>query len=241
MKGCNTLAMQRNLGPGTPPATPVDAHTPNIIGDRGWIYPRWPLLAAMCIAPFAIVGYLIYLYDESYTCILGIVCRTNLLPGWVEISLIWLAFGLLWLLSLIFGIGQLEGPELHGRISTFVRRISDFEPVRRLLIGYGGVALLGVALAILLGQLTPVAFALATIVIIVAICVYFWHPRTEDEQSAQAQYERQAGQAATPLFVLRSLFPFNRIWPNRAPPVNNNQPPVQPGGWQGNQMPPPTL
>ncbi len=234
------MAMQPPLGQGTPPAPAADADVPNAIGNRGWIYPRWPLLAAMCMAPFAIVGYLIYLYYGGHICNLGLLCDINLLPGWVEVPLIWLAFGLLWLLSLIFGIGSLEGPEPRSRIATFVRHLSDFEQAHWLLISYGGAALLGIVMAILLRKLSPVAFALATIVVIVAICVLFWRPpHTEEEQSAQAQYQREARRAATPLFVLRSLFPFNHIWPNRAPPpVVNNQPPP-PAGWQPNQQPPP--
>src|SRR5947209_16607092 len=114
------MAMQAPLGQATPTPASADADVPDIVGDRGWLYPRWPLLAGMCLTPFAIVGYLIYLYYENHICNLGILCSIALLPEWLEVPLIWFAFGLLWLLALIFGIGRLEGPQSHGRILTFL-------------------------------------------------------------------------------------------------------------------------
>ena len=225
MKEVKLMAIQKPTTKEKHRAEAPNAIMPDFIGDRGWQYPRWPLLAAICLTPFVIVG---YLSDLFQTCRLGIICQFALLPALMQALIIWLAFGMLWCISLIFGLRYLEMPRAHGRISSFVRQISNFGPVRWLLIGYGGIALLGVTIALLLGRLTPVAFSLATIVIIVAICVYFWHPRTEDEQSVQVQYWSQAGQAATPLFVLRCLFPFNHMWPNPAPPIVNNQQPPKP-------------
>jgi len=228
------------MGTGTLPAVPINAHIPDVVGGRGWGYPRWPLLAAILLTPFIIVGYLINLYYDSHDCNFGILCNIDLLPGVVQVLIIWAMYGILWFVSLIFGVIWLEGPASSNILASFLRRISNFEPVRWLLVSYGGLALLGMVIGVFLNRLTPVAFAMVTIVVIVALYACFWRPpipATED-QSSQAQMQRDARQAGTPGFVLRSLFPFNYLFPNRAtPPANAPQAQQAPG--QGNLGPPP--
>jgi hypothetical protein len=229
-------AANQPAGAAPPAAGPVNQYVPNVVGDRGWGYPRWPLLAAMLLVPFIIIGYLLEHFYRD--CRLGMLCNMDVLPGPAQVALIWLAFGCLWFVALLFGVTRLEGaaPSSTG-LARFLRRISDFETVRGLLVGYGGLALVGMLLAFALNRLTPAAFALGMIVVIVALLTGLWRPRTPvaQNQGAAGQMQQNPQQARSASSVLRSLFPFNYLFPNRAaPPANAPQPPQA-----GNQAAPP--
>ena len=230
---------QQQAGPG---ATTQNA-VPDIVRHRGWGYPRWPLLAALCLMPFTIIGYLLEMFFETRSCTFGVLCTIDQLPGRLQIGIIWAIFGLLWLLWLPYGISHLEGSADPPGIDGFLRRISNFETVRWLLVVIGIVTLLGILLATLFQRITPPIFALAMVVVFVALCTLFWHPPVSaSSNSAAGQYRNQMQRVGSYFFILRTLVPFRYLFLPRVPQVPAAEPQgapdqTQPAGG-GNPVPP---
>lgn len=209
---------------------PVGSEVPGVARMYGGLYPRWPLLAAILMTPFIVIGYVIHLYYLTHSCPFGFICQVDLLNGMAQVGLIWLFFGVFWLCSFVFGVRLLEDPQTsdsaghtgeYHPIARFVRTLSDFGPVRWLLVALGGVALLGAGASILLGRITPIALAFAGIVVMIGICALVWrvesaHTAARQPETAQEALQREARAATEPLNVFRSIPGINRIIPRRA-------------------------
>ncbi len=211
-----------------PPQAGPPTGMPSAIGERGGLYPRWPFLAAILLVPLTIVAYMFHLFDHW----LGIF----------QVLALWAVFLLLWLLCFVLGLQplELETPDpANAPIAYFFWNLSNFGRVRPLLVGYGCAAFIGIGAAAYLGKLAPLVLAWGVIVMVVAICALFWHPRAPAQaQSAQALWQQTLNQTGSPWYVFRSIPPFNRLFPPRAPqpPANPGQPanppmqiPTQPG------------
>lgn len=204
-----------------PPTEPESM--PNIIRDRGGLYPRWPLLAAIWINLCVILGYLASLYYAANPCQLGPLCRTGDLPGYAQVSIIWAGFLLSWFLAFLFGLGPLEARRTPERSSTPVAYViwslTNIEPLRLLLLAYSSVALLGLLLGEAQARLTPMALSLSAVVVCVGGCSLAWHPaRPREDLTPEEQWRETLRQADRPLYILRNnIWPFNRLFPMRAP------------------------
>lgn len=100
--------------------------------------------------------------------------------------------------------------------SLFFRRTGYQQ--RSSLIGYGILGLLGLVFTLLYRLQNPheQPFYLAeAVLIIVGIWAIFWRPRPAQTLTAQEQLDANIAQATSPLNILRSFWPFNRLFPNR--------------------------
>lgn len=184
----NRLSSPSETDAGTPPVTSAGSND----SDHGRGYPRWPILAALVLDVGAVAGYLINLYFTYHDCNLGVLCNVSQLPATLQVALIWLIFGALWLVLLILGMNFLSDGTSKSAIGFALKRISNLESIHRLLVSYGVLALLGVVVALLLDRLTPMTFALTTIVMIVMLYTLLWRPPvrfTEDQDTQEALIE----------------------------------------------------
>ncbi len=197
---------------------------PSAVGDRGGIYPRWPFLAALFLAPTLVVGYGIEEYFASHVCSLGWWCGIDLLPGPMQAFIIWLTFLLLWLIAFVFGVGPLEirlmpgagsrAAVPSGPIGRFFFAISDVRRMSHLLMLFGGMALVGLIVGYRTNRFTPVAFAVGAVVIVVAVCSTIWSLQPHPPQRLPAQYVRRM---SYPSYIFRTLPIIDHIWPPRPP------------------------
>ncbi|MFL5698439.1 MAG: ATP-binding cassette domain-containing protein [Ktedonobacteraceae bacterium] len=144
--------------------------------DQDGGYPRWPILATLILDLGTVAGYLINLHYSYHACNLGNLCNISQLSGALEVMLIWLIFGALWLVLVILSVTILKNGTSRSIIGYSLKRISNLESIHWLLVIYGALALLGIIVALLLNRLTPVAFALTTIVMMVALYTLLWRP-----------------------------------------------------------------
>jgi hypothetical protein len=226
---------------------------PDIMATRNWNYPRWPLLAALLLMPAVCLGYSLYLLDIGHTCYVPLFCTmVATLPAVGQILLVWSAFGLLWLLSIAFGGARLEGTGSRGPLATLLRDLSNFTPIRGLLIWSGVVALLSILLVTLLGRMSALGFALAMLIVFVAAMVWLWQPPEQviANQAQQSPFRQAARRAGNALYILRNLVPFRYIFPNQAPQPQAANPAApqaaqpaqgQPVGAAAPPQPPPQL
>jgi hypothetical protein len=128
------------------------------------------------------VGYLLWLRPNN-SCILhgpfAAICQADKWPAWAQdlllIPSIWLLFLLCWCVALVFGVSAIEipGPRQKGPIARFFQSMSEFGPIRVIILIYGLVALLGIILMWYQQAFDPVAFALASIIVFLAHCSFF--------------------------------------------------------------------
>ena len=248
---------------------PPNQQMPNVVGMRGGLYPRWWILSATILSLIMIV---LLLFGPFFPCSArSSFCQISSWHPLIQVGLVWLAFIIIWLVSLIFGVGGIEVPRRERtRTAQFFRSISEFGPLRPLLIIYGAIALCALIAMWLLDRTTPLAFAVASLVVFVAnasllfrrsgrnrraaligygvlglialiltllyrlqnradspfllaeglliiigIWAIFWHPRPDQQLTAQQQRNAGIARSASPLYILRSLWPINRFFPNR--------------------------
>lgn len=251
-----------------PPNPPINRDVPNIVGNRGGLYPRWWILSAFITSILAV---LLLLLGPHIACsATGNLCHFASWHPVIQVLVIWLAFILIWLLALIFGIGSIEVPRRErSRAAEFISSASEFGPLHLLLLIFGGLALCGLIAMWILDSTTGLAFAFCSIVVYVAnaslffrrtgyqqrnsligygilgllglvltllyrlqdpreqpfylaealliiagIWAIFWRPRPAQE-TAQEQWDANLAQTTSPLYILRSFWPFNRLFPNR--------------------------
>lgn len=156
----------------------------------------------------------------------------------------WLLFiqgGIALLLILIMWVFDHSPPVAFGILSIVVFLANSAllyhrspDERRLYLIGYGVLALSSIILEIVLKRYItdwtlpppdeqPLLFT-ELVLIGVAIRAFFWRPQPNIQLTAQEALEQNIAGSSSPLYVLRSMWPFNRILPNR--PLNN---PVRPG------------
>ncbi|MBF6592240.1 MAG: hypothetical protein IVW57_17145 [Ktedonobacterales bacterium] len=121
---------------------------------------RLALLAAILYNPLILVGYLLYLYGPSGRCVAGPLCDFGDYPGFLQIVVLLIGVWLLWLL-LVVGVRRvLEAPGWHGRLTRWLRALSDHDSVRELLGVYAVALILALVVALLAGDLTPTTLIL---------------------------------------------------------------------------------
>lgn len=139
------------------------------------VYPRWPLLGALILSIAAPIGYGLWRWYQDRLCPFGGLCQSDTWNPNSQIIIIWVAYAVCCLVALRWGWRPLEAPyprqtPVERTLMRFFGQISEFGPVRWLLVGYGGVALLGVIVMFFAGRFQPVAFAFGGILIFVALC-----------------------------------------------------------------------
>lgn len=199
----------------------------DVVGEHGGLYPRWPLLAALFFMPCVVIGYGLEIYFNVYSpypCPFGGLCQLDTLPGAAQVLLLFAAFGLLWLVVFLVGIDSIENRRSDaGGLARLLRDASNVEPVRGLLLAYGGLTLLGMVVALLRGALYPALFVLSGIPMLIALTLLIrmiWRGGRGAEQrqlTAQEREQNEARRARNPLYVFRNLPGVNRIWPTRVP------------------------
>ncbi len=200
----------------------------------GLAYPRWPLLSSIFVSGIVGIVCLLWRFAPCPPGFLHFTCGIGLWPGWLDMVFLWCLFLLGWLLAFIFGYGTIEVSSRRDQgVRGVLRSISSFEPVRHLLYMYAGLAFLGIVGLAWLKQFQFVPFALATIVIFVALWTVF-RQRRQQRQGGQGQSDedllRQSIRySARPGYVFRSLPLIRGIWPP--------YPPVRAGDTLGAQQP----
>jgi hypothetical protein len=94
---------------------------------------------------------------------------------------------------------------------------------RNYLIGYGVIGLITLpvtALYRLANQDLWPFFLAGALLMISGIAASLWHPRPVRQLTAQEQVDANIARAATPGFLLRNIWPFNRFLPNRPDRTN---------------------
>jgi len=166
------------------------------------------------------------------------LCYADSWPNWLQFALIWLAFLVGWLLAFIFGYGTIElSRRREVGIRRFFRSISHFEPIRHLLYIYGGLALLSIIVMWWSERLQPVPFALASIILFVALWTYIRRQRRSARQLSEDELLQQSVAATTSSwYVFRSLPLIRGIIPPR--PLRNQG---NPGTAAPGMQPPPDV
>jgi hypothetical protein len=200
----------------------------------GLAYPRWPLLSALFVDSIVGIACLIWRFVPCAPGFLHFACGVGAWPNWLIMLLLWGLFLIGWLLVFIFGYGTIEVSQHREEgVSGWLRAISTFEPVRHLLYLYAALAFIGVIALAWLNQFQFIPFAMATIVIFVALWIAFrqWRQQQQYRQpiSDEELLRRSIGGSTHPLYVFRSLPVIRGLWPPH--------PPARSGGTLGTQQP----
>jgi hypothetical protein len=135
---------------------------------------RLLLLTAMLYNPPILIGYLLYVYGPSKTCIAGPICKFGTYPGFLQIVLLLAGAWLLWLLIAVGVRRVLEWPGGQGWLASALRGISDYESVRELLGVLGALLLVAMVFALLGHRLTWTSLILGAITAGAAIRAAFF-------------------------------------------------------------------
>jgi hypothetical protein len=229
------------------PNPPTDTHSPadapgvnqqqpagrlrRVTGRYGMLHPRWPLLAAMIFMPLTLAGEGLKLYNH---CLIASLCSLDTLPGIAQVTLIWLAFLVMWFVVALVGYPLEDQPASQlGPVALLLRGISHYLAIGPLVAAYGAAALVMLTVSLLTGRIDPPALALGFILVFVAGCLLA--PRRPPRaQSEEARRAAQIGQATSLSFRLRSLPLVQRLLQPRANPRRRN-----PAGANAPAPPPP--
>lgn len=138
-------------GATTPPQTP----------PVGQFTPRMLLAVAAIYNPAILVGYLLYLYGPSNSCVLGGLCSFGGFPGILQLLLLIVGAGMLtavvyaplwWLLD--------EARPARDVVTRTARDMARFVTIRPLLVVYGTVLLLLLIVGLLIHRIPPPLFLL---------------------------------------------------------------------------------
>jgi len=189
------------------------------------------LLAAISVIPFTVIGYGLLVYFSQHTCRLGILCQMDTWPGWIQVLLIVLGFGFLWVILLAWGVAYgVEGDTTgQGRIAAWLRALSQFAAVRWLLVGGGVVALALLGWDAINLRLDVPGAAFGVITLIVAACTLFYRPpRDRANLTPQQLYEEGLRGTRSFWYVLRTIPPMRWIIPPHMPAAPQQQNPQNP-------------
>jgi hypothetical protein len=137
------------------------ATTPAQMPPAGDFTPRMLLAVAAIYNPAILVGYLLYLYGPSNSCVLGGLCNFGSFPGIVQLFLLIVGAGTLgavvfvplwWLLD--------EARPARDIVSRTARDAARFVTIRPLMIGYGTVLTLLLFIGLLVQRIPAPLFVL---------------------------------------------------------------------------------
>ncbi len=135
--------------------------------------PCWSFVAALFIAPLALLEYAGYWYFQVQTCRFGALCNDDTQVALAEVFAPWLLFAILWaLFALMYSRAPAGDPWLW--------RLSQVRALRGLLTLFAGVTLIAFIWAWIGGRLNPPIVMTAPLVMIVAVHAYFWRPPAPD-------------------------------------------------------------
>ncbi len=135
--------------------------TPSRIPPVGHFTPRMLLALAAIYNPAILVGYLLYTYGPSNSCVLGSLCNFGSLPGLFQVFLLLAAEGTLgallfvplwWLLS--------ESRPARDAISRTARDMVRFVTIRPLMVSYSMVLLLLLVVGVVIHRVPAPLFLL---------------------------------------------------------------------------------
>ncbi len=183
------------------PDPPVNQNVPDIVGNRGGLYPRWWILSAFVTSILAIM---VLLLGPYFPCsATGNLCHLTTWNPVVQVLVIWAAFILIWLLALIFGVGSIEVPRREvSRLAEFIRSVSEFGPLHPLLLIFGAIALCALAVMWIVDSTSPFAFAFCSIVVFIANASYFFRHNGRQQRGYLIGY----GVLALAALILTLLF-----------------------------------
>ncbi|GHO81414.1 hypothetical protein KSD_91850 [Ktedonobacter sp. SOSP1-85] len=145
----------------------------------GW-YPRWWLLAAFLCTFTIVAGMLTW---DGLLCPSArissndaLICHVPNVPYLLQILLIWLLFGLLWLLIFTFGFKLAELPtDQPGTLGRILHACTAFEPLYPALLAQGAISWLLINIMWWRDNSPPIPFALLAISVFIAHCSLFHH------------------------------------------------------------------
>lgn len=154
------------------PDQPVNQNVPNVVGMRGFFYPRWWVLSGFFMS---IILLLAYCFGRFFPCSeTGPLCSFTSWQPVFQVAATWLVFLLIAGLAFLLGLGSIELPaRKRSPIALFFRSLSEFGPLSLLLQLYALVALSLLITMWLLNRSTPLAFAYLAMVIFVGNASFF--------------------------------------------------------------------
>lgn len=137
--------------------------TPTAVQARpvGQFTPRMLLAIAAIYNPAIFIGYLLYLYGPSSSCVLGGLCNFDIYPGIIQLLLLMVGAGTLtaitfvplwWLLD--------EARPARDIVTRTARDMVRFVTIRPLMVGYGLVLLLLLIIGLVLHHVPAPLFLL---------------------------------------------------------------------------------
>jgi hypothetical protein len=119
--------------------------------------PRLALLATLLFNPIILVGYYLYLYGPGNTCVAGsYICSFADYPAIVQVAVILAGCMAIWFLLYLLARWLVETP--YGERNALVRglrAITDTSKMRPLLLVYGLLLVIGLAVGLVKRQLNP--------------------------------------------------------------------------------------
>lgn len=119
--------------------------------------PRLALLATLLFNPIILVGYYLYLYGPGNTCVAGsYICSFGDYPAIVQVAIILAGCMAIWFLLYLLARWLVETP--YGERNALVRglrAIIDTSKMRPLLLVYGLLLVLGLAVGLVRRDLNP--------------------------------------------------------------------------------------
>lgn len=145
----------------TNPRPTNSAPLPAQIPPVGHITPRMLLAIAAIYNPTILIGYFLYIYGPSNSCVLGGLCGFGSFPGIIQIFLLIVGAGIFtaivfvplwWLLD--------EARPARDIVSRTARDMMRFVTIRPLMVGYGLVLALLLIIGLLVQRIPPPIFLL---------------------------------------------------------------------------------
>jgi hypothetical protein len=135
--------------------------TPRQVPPVGHFTPRMLLAVAAIYNPAILIGYFLYIYGPSNSCMLGGLCNFGDFPGIIQLFLLIVGAGTLsaivfvplwWLLD--------EARPARDIVSRTARDMMRFVTIRPLMVGYGILLVLLLIIGLLIHRVPPPLFLL---------------------------------------------------------------------------------
>ncbi|HLY30118.1 MAG TPA: hypothetical protein VKQ36_03765 [Ktedonobacterales bacterium] len=142
--------------------------------------PCWAFVAALFIAPLALIEYVVDWYYRFHTCTLGAICNDDFQISAAAILIPWLLFAALWIILWL----------AHSKVPmrpSVIWRLGQVRSLRELLTIFAGLTLIGFIWALLGGRVSLEIGMVTPIVIAATIHSYFWKAPEVDREALNDQ------------------------------------------------------